>query len=102
MTRGAPSLNRSLNESMPSMRVVTVEVAHRRYDVAIEDIRMLESDPRHVRQRVQSRGAKSFNSAQCSSVHALGVQGLFTKGNVATVVGTITIIVTIIQQIHVF
>ncbi len=82
-------------------RVVTVEVAHERYDVAIEDIRkMLESDRATFDERVQSVMLKSFNSKEVQHSFMLSVfKALFTKGNVTAAVSAITIIVTIIQQI---
>ena len=82
-------------------RVVTVEVANERYDVAIEDIRkMLESDRATFDQRVQAVVVKSFSSKEVQQAFMLSfMKTVFTKKNIATVVGTITTLVTLFQQI---
>jgi len=82
-------------------RVVTVEVAHERYDVAIEDIRkMLESDRATFDQRVQAVVVKSFSSKEVQQAFMFSVlKTVFTKGNITAAVSAVTILVTVIQQI---
>ena len=82
-------------------RVVTVEVAHERYDVAIEDLRkMLDSDRATFDERVQSVVVKSFSSKKVQQAFMFSVlKTVFTKGNITAAVSAITILVTVIQQI---
>lgn len=82
-------------------RIVTVEVAHERYDVAIEDIRkMLESDRATFDARVQAQVVKAFAAPEVQQAFVVSfAKTVFTKKNIATVVGTITTLVTIFQQV---